>query len=134
MKARVRLPTKKVLAERVAGGDISMSPAEIRTMAQLAEKAGRLQIRSANNVAARLKRSPAFGTVGQQIMIDEPPQYKASNLLILPQQLSRADRDASVKNARNAILRNPSQKAAIIQRLEQTASQITDYDNGRTYI
>lgn len=67
---------ESALAERVAGGDISMSPAEIRTMAQLAEKAGRLQIRSANNVAARLKDHPAFGTVGQQIMIDEPPQYK----------------------------------------------------------
>ena len=67
---------ESALAERVAGGDISMSPAEIRAMAQLAEKAGRLQIRSANNVAARLKDHPAFGTVGQQIMIDEPPQYK----------------------------------------------------------
>jgi len=33
--------------------------------------------------------------------------------------LSRADREASLKNARNAILRNPSQKDAIIQRLEQ---------------
>ena len=36
-----------------------------------------------------------------------------------PANLSAADRAESLKNARNAILRNPSQKDAIIQRLEQ---------------
>lgn len=44
----------------------------------------------------------------------EPKQQASSGT-----DLSRADREASLKNARNAILRNPSQKAAIIQRLEQ---------------
>lgn len=45
---------------------------------------------------------------------NQSPQQASSGT-----DLSRADREASLKNARNAILRNPSQKAAIIQRLEQ---------------
>jgi len=45
---------------------------------------------------------------------NQSPQQASSGT-----DLSRADREASLKNARNAILRNPSQKEAIIQRLEQ---------------
>lgn len=66
---------ESALAERVAGGDIDMTPAEIRVMADLAERAGRLQIKAANKVAGRLKNDKNFGSVGQDISIDEPAEY-----------------------------------------------------------
>ncbi len=66
---------ESALAERVAGGDIEMTPAEIRVMADLAERAGRLQIRAANKVAGRLKNDKNFGSVGQDISVEEPPEY-----------------------------------------------------------
>ena len=50
----------------------------------------------------------------QHLYDGSEPKQQSSNA-----SLSLADRDASLKNARNAILRNPSQKDAIIQRLEQ---------------
>ena len=69
---------ESALAERVAGGDISMTPAEIRTMADAAERVGRLQVRNANKVATRLKGDKNFGSVGQDLLIEEPPEYLGS--------------------------------------------------------
>jgi len=62
------------------------------------------------------RKLAAMQTIRQinQMYAGSEPKQQSSNA-----SLSRADRDASLKNARNAILRNPSQKDAIIQRLEQ---------------
>ena len=74
------------------------------------------------------KKLQRFKSEYESVLSDVSSMYSKENGYRVPkmpeapsnqQQLSRADREASVKNARNAILRNPSQKAAIIQRLEQ---------------
>lgn len=74
------------------------------------------------------KKLQRFKSEYESVLSDVSSMYSKENGYRVPkmpeapsnqQQLSRADKEASVHNARNAILRNPSQKAAIIQRLEQ---------------
>ena len=60
------------LLRKAAGGDISMTKPELRTLANIIDKVARSRIRAYNEQAKKLKKLPGMEQVADLITIDEP--------------------------------------------------------------
>lgn len=64
------------MLERARSGDIDdLTPAEVRRIAELADKAGRIAIRKNAATVAKMKQTPDAASLLPFFQLDEPPEY-----------------------------------------------------------
>lgn len=63
--------------ERAKSGNIEINRDTLRYLADINERAARKSIDYGNKVAERIKNHPAFGSVGQDLFVQQPGEYKS---------------------------------------------------------